>query len=255
MYWKLLFSSSTKIKFIKVDDEPKSLVASSSTTIEHKERENWIGKFDFFLSALAYAVGLGAVWRFPYLCYKNGGGVFLIPYFFFLFTIGIPLVFLELAVGQFTSHGKFYFLSFFFKFYIIYNKHFKGPLTCWRMAPILRGIGVSMNIVNGYLCIYYNMILAYAIYFLYQLFANITNDVPWAKCNSAKWPNSGCVDDAKNITLMNCDNFNLFLKCPNGRCYDKLTVDRKFATCKLNTSLLNEVGYWKITFPSQDFWS
>lgn len=38
--------------------------------------------------------------RFPYLCYRNGGGVFLIPYIFFLLLVGIPLVFLELAVGM-----------------------------------------------------------------------------------------------------------------------------------------------------------
>ena len=47
----------------------------------------------------------GNVWRFPYLCYKNGGGAFLVPYLIMLVLVGLPIYYMEMAFGQFASLG------------------------------------------------------------------------------------------------------------------------------------------------------
>ena len=68
-------------------------------------RENWNNRTGFILAAVGSAIGLGNVWRFPYVCYENGGGAFLIPYFFALFTCGLPLLIVEFGLGKRARSG------------------------------------------------------------------------------------------------------------------------------------------------------
>ncbi|CAM9834272.1 unnamed protein product [Bubo scandiacus] len=68
--------------------------------LDAENRPAWNSKLQYILAQIGYSVGLGNVWRFPYLCQKNGGGAYLVPYLVLLIIIGLPLFFLELAVGQ-----------------------------------------------------------------------------------------------------------------------------------------------------------
>ena len=66
-----------------------------------EERASWGNQCDFFLTSLGVAVGLGNIWRFPYVAYVNGGGTFLVPYLLMLLLIGAPALFVEQSIGQY----------------------------------------------------------------------------------------------------------------------------------------------------------
>lgn len=123
------------------------------------DRGGWGNKIEFILAIIGYAVGLGNVWRFPYLCQKNGGGAFLIPYFACLVLLGIPLFFLELSIGQSLR---------------------RGSLGVWNaISPYLGGVGIASVIVSFLVGVYYNMIIAWCFYYL---FVSWQNPLPYSMC-------------------------------------------------------------------------
>uniref|UniRef100_A0A3Q4C0R2 Transporter n=1 Tax=Mola mola TaxID=94237 RepID=A0A3Q4C0R2_MOLML len=140
-----------------------------TTTQTVKERGKWGSKKEFILSVAGAIIGLGNVWRFPYMCYKNGGGAFFIPYILFLVTCGIPIFVLETSLGQYTS---------------------QGGIMCWRkVCPLFEGIGFASQMIIFYGCISYIVILAWA--FLY-FFSSFSGSLPWASCNNT-WNTESCV--------------------------------------------------------------
>ncbi|KAK7097592.1 sodium-dependent proline transporter-like [Littorina saxatilis] len=135
------------------------------------ERSSWGSQLDFFMSCVGYAVGLGNIWRFPYLCYKNGGGAFLIPYVIMLIICGLPLFFFELSFGQFASIG---------------------PITIWRVSPIFRGIGFGMVLISLVVCLYYNVIITYGLYYMLISLTSLDDPLPWSTCDNT-WNTEYCI--------------------------------------------------------------
>ena len=81
-------------------------MTTSTKSAQLSGRAAWSGKLAFVLAAAASAVGLGAMWRFPYLAAKYGGGTFLLVYLVFVFTIGLSLLLLETALGRKTGQSS-----------------------------------------------------------------------------------------------------------------------------------------------------
>ncbi|XP_028821629.1 sodium- and chloride-dependent GABA transporter 2-like isoform X1 [Denticeps clupeoides] len=135
-----------------------------------KKRGQWNSNIEFFLVVAGNIVGLGNVWRFPYLCYRNGGGAFLVPYVVVVVTCGIPLFLLESAMGQYTQQAS---------------------ITCWeKLCPIAQGIGYTGIIMRVYNCMSYVIILAWALLYLcFSFYAKL----PWASCGHT-WNTETCED-------------------------------------------------------------
>ncbi|XP_034028465.1 sodium- and chloride-dependent creatine transporter 1 [Thalassophryne amazonica] len=147
-----------------------TVVGNGTVALPAVERETWTRQMDFIMSCVGFAVGLGNVWRFPYLCYKNGGGVFLIPYLLFVFIGGIPVFFLEVALGQFMK---------------------QGGVSAWNIAPLFKGLGLASMVIVFFCNTYYIMILVWGLYFLFHSFAN---PLPWATCGHP-WNTANCTQD------------------------------------------------------------
>uniref|UniRef100_A0AAQ5ZZV5 Transporter n=1 Tax=Amphiprion ocellaris TaxID=80972 RepID=A0AAQ5ZZV5_AMPOC len=126
---------------------------------EISERPKWDNKVQYLLTCIGFAVGLGNVWRFPYLCQTYGGGAFLIPYLIALVLEGLPLLHMELAIGQRLRLGS---------------------VGVWNsISPYMGGVGVASMMVSFLVGMFYNMILAWILWYFFHSFQN---PLPWRDC-------------------------------------------------------------------------
>ncbi|XP_033762900.1 sodium- and chloride-dependent creatine transporter 1-like [Pecten maximus] len=163
-------------------------VAVVESFIEDKgdkiHRETWTTKLDFIISCVGTSVGLGNLWRFPYLCYKNGGGAFLVPFLTFVVMGGVPMFILELGLGQYMSLSGF---------------------KAWGICPVFQGIGLA-NFVTIFLTnIYYIMVLAWAGYYFVL---SLTSVLPWSNCNN-DWNTHRCASFDTDHNTTNSTNQSL----------------------------------------------
>src|SRR6056297_768186 len=111
-------------------------------------RERWEKRSSFILAAIGSAIGLGNVWRFPYMAYSNGGGAFFIPYIIALITTGIPLVALEYYLGA---------------------RHQLGPSEAYgKVKKNTNYIGWFALGVAGMITFYYAVVMGWAFNYLYS---------------------------------------------------------------------------------------
>uniref|UniRef100_A0A8C3T9Y9 Transporter n=1 Tax=Chelydra serpentina TaxID=8475 RepID=A0A8C3T9Y9_CHESE len=131
-------------------------------TIEKEEadtRPKWDNKAQYMLTCIGFCVGLGNVWRFPYLCQSHGGGAFMIPFLILLVLEGIPLLHLEFAIGQRLR---------------------KGSVGVWSsIHPTLKGVGIAAMLVSFLVGLYYNTIIAWVMWYFFNSFQE---PLPWSDC-------------------------------------------------------------------------
>ncbi|XP_030004068.1 sodium-dependent neutral amino acid transporter B(0)AT1-like [Sphaeramia orbicularis] len=126
---------------------------------EAADRPQWDNKAQYLLTCVGFCVGLGNVWRFPYLCQSHGGGAFMIPFLFLLIFEGIPLLYLEFAIGQRLR---------------------KGSVAVWTaINPYLAGVGIASMCVSFLVGMYYNTIIAWVMWYFFHSFQS---PLPWSQC-------------------------------------------------------------------------
>ena len=129
---------------------------TSTRSSATRPRETWSSSTGFILAAIGSAVGLGNIWRFPGVAYEHGGGAFLIPYLVALLTAGIPILFLDYAIGH--------------------RYRAAAPLAYRRMAKPAETLGWFQIGLSFIIAVYYAAVIAWSLSYFYYSF-----DLRWGE--------------------------------------------------------------------------
>ncbi|CAH7457211.1 orphan sodium- and chloride-dependent neurotransmitter transporter NTT5 [Phodopus roborovskii] len=118
-----------------------------------------VKKTENILILVAFSIGLGSMWRFPYLCHKNGGGSFLLMYLILLLLLGIPLLYMEMIIGQWLRMDS---------------------IRAWKqLVPWLSGLGYSSILACVLVSLYNSALISWSLFYLGQSF---DYPPPWEHC-------------------------------------------------------------------------
>lgn len=119
------------------------------------QREHWASQFGFIMAATGSAIGLGSLWRFPYIAGNNGGGAFVILYIIFTYVLGVPIFIGELLIGRKTQRSSIF----------AYQELSKQSAN-WRMVGYLNLL--TSFIILSFYCVVSGWCLNYALMSLNQ---------------------------------------------------------------------------------------
>ncbi|KAE9418941.1 hypothetical protein Angca_002340, partial [Angiostrongylus cantonensis] len=134
---------------------------------ENRIRGNWCSKTDYMLAIVGFTFGIGNLWRFPFLVFRHGGIAFFVPYLVVLIIAALPMFFMELVLGQFSS---------------------LAAISVWNVVPLFKGVGVAMVFVSCILAIYLSLVSAWSLFYFIN---SVSFSLPWSNCENS-WSGLNC---------------------------------------------------------------
>lgn len=169
------FTQSKKQKASQQDAASKK---AENDILQQENGREVVSKAEYMLGLLGYAIGIGNLWRFPFLCGRNGGAAFLVAYFTCLLLVSLPAYMIEMVMGQYTR---------------------KTTIGCFEAVhPIWRGLGWAQAFMLFWVLAYYNVLLGYSCIYV---IGSVSTPFPWAptstglgSASSAEYWNRGILN-------------------------------------------------------------